>query len=60
MVRRVDLMSGQVLNTSLVFEKFFRVMFARFSGVYPPSFSPPVSDIGRARANTLAQQQHLL
>ena len=37
MVRRVDLMSGQVLNTSLVFEKFFRVMFARFSGVYPPS-----------------------
>lgn len=57
MVRRVDLMSGQVLNTSLV---FFRVMFARFSGVYPPSFSPPVSDIGRARANTLAQQQHLL
>ena len=30
MVRRVDLMSGQVLNTSLVVEKFFRVMFARF------------------------------
>ena len=59
MVRRVDLMSGQVLNTSLVFEKFFRVMFARFFRSLS-SFSPPVSDIGRARANTLAQQQHLL